>query len=658
VGVSPPAERSSSSVTAASRSESIWRALRDASSSRLVWLTLVVGLIGTAAFAGGSAKRARQAAQREFAARSSVAAAQVQQSFSAPLEALHTIHALATAWPTIDQARFERFAAKLLERYPSLAALELFDAVRGEDRTIFERRMSAQLGHPFSFRDPDPAGSAHMVVAPQRDLHVVLTRLMPHQPQLHGLDLMFDPLRRVQVAVATHASGPWVTSKFRLVEDPQGVYSVAVYEALFADGEVPKTAEERERKLVGFATALYRLSPLMKAALSGTTLNQGAVALIDQDPTLSAADALLFGTRNPAADPSFRQRYPMRFAGRAWALEAYAEPPPILAAALPSFAIGGAGSLLATFLVAVSLMLRRSRQRFRALEALGPYTLERELGAGGMGRVFEARHRLLRRRVAIKVIAQPVANEPSRRRFELEAKITSELSHPNTVTVFDYGHTGAGDFYYAMEYVNGIDFEQLVRRFGAQSPARVRHLLAQVCGALSEAHGLGLVHRDIKPGNLMVAVHGGIFDFVKVLDFGLVRVTHGDDAFASSRGLLGTPRYMAPEAFASAQSGPRADLYALGCVAYFLLSGREPFAGKTDASTAALHLTQKPAPLVGGEVSRAFEDIVMRCLSKSPDDRFASAAQMMRALNALDLPSWTQADAAAFWADFEAQRPS
>ncbi|HYP89251.1 MAG TPA: serine/threonine-protein kinase, partial [Polyangiaceae bacterium] len=185
--------------------------------------------------------------------------------------------------------------------------------------------------------------------------------------------------------------------------------------------------------------------------------------------------------------------------------------------------------------------------------------------------------------------------------------------------------------------------------------ARARHLLVQVCGALSEAHGLGLVHRDIKPSNLMLRQGGGIFDFVKVLDFGLVRVTRGVEAGMSGPGtLLGTPRYMAPEAFASSQSGPRADLYSLGCVAYFLLSGHEPFTAKTDAGVATLHLTRMPPPLMGrcqADFTPAFERIVMRCLAKNPDERYGSAAHLMRALSELELPPWTQAEAAAFWAE-------
>jgi serine/threonine-protein kinase len=267
---------------------------------------------------------------------------------------------------------------------------------------------------------------------------------------------------------------------------------------------------------------------------------------------------------------------------------------------------------------------------------------------------------LLRRRAAIKVIAQERATEEQLRRFDLEAKTTSELCHPNTVVVFDYGRTRSGDFYYAMEYVNGFTWERLVQQYGAQPAARVRHLLVQACGALAEAHGLGLVHRDVKPGNLMLGVNGGIFDFVKVLDFGLVRVTRGAEAGASGPGvLLGTPRYMAPEAFASSHSGPRADIYSLGCVAYFLLSGREPFSAKTDAGLAMLHLTAAPAPLAGrgkGDLTPAFERLVMRCLAKAPEDRFASAAQLLRALNELELPAWTQATAAAFWAEVAAEQ--
>jgi CHASE1-domain containing sensor protein len=653
-----PSQASVVSIAPQSRYDRAEALLRESLRNRLVWLCFSMGLAATLLGAGASARRAHEAARQDFEERSQEAAAHVEESFRAPLEALHGIHALAGALPDVDQRRFELFASKLLERYPSLAALELFDVVRGEERADFERHVSAQAGRSFSFHEPSAEPPYQMVVSPRRETHVVLTRLLPYQASLHGLDIMFDPGRRAQVARAARAGTPLVTGKFRLVEDPEGVFSVAVYDPLYADGDVPASADERARQLRGFAIALFRLSPLMKSALSGTMLDHSVVALIDQEPGLSPADALLYGTRQAEYPRDFRFKREIHFAGRAWALVTSRQAPPSLAAAAPSLLVGSVGSLLVALLVALAGSLRRSRQRFQALEALGPYELLREIGGGGMGRVFEARHSLLRRRAAIKVIAQEQASEEQLRRFDLEAKTTSELCHPNTVVVFDYGRTRRGDFYYAMEFVNGINWERLVHQYGAQPAARVRHLLVQACGALSEAHGLGLVHRDVKPGNLMLGVNGGIFDFVKVLDFGLVRVTRGVDAGKSGPGgLLGTPRYMAPESFASSQAGPRADLYALGCVAYFLLSGHEPFVAKTDAGIATLHLTKMPDTLLGrgkGDVTLAFEGIVMRCLAKSPDDRFPSAAQLMRALSGLELPPWTQADAAAFWADYGA----
>ena len=621
---------------------------------------MLLGLTGTAAWAAVTVHRDREASRLDFELHSRSLASHVEQSFRAPLEALYGIHAMGSALPDVDQRRFELFAAKLMERYPSLAALELFDVVAGAERADFERRLSAQLGRPFSFQEPSPHEPSKMVRSPGRDRHVVLTRLLPYRPELHGLDLNFEPVRRDQVKRAARAGAPLVTSKFRLVEDPAGVFSVAVYDPLYADNVIPESLDEREARVRGFAIALYRLGPLMSSALAGTSFQRGAVALIDVDPSLSADAAALYGSVPQLHTRDFGFRHELTFAGRAWALLTWRAAPLPLASAASTLAVGGAGSLLLALLVALSVSLRKSRQRFQALEALGPYTLLREVGRGGMGRVFEARHRLLRRRAAIKVIDHDGASEEQLRRFELEATTTSQLCHPNTVVVFDYGRTLRGDFYYAMEYVNGIDLERLVLTYGPQPAARVRHLLVQACGALAEAHGLGLVHRDVKPGNLMVGVNGGIFDFVKVLDFGLVRVTRGAPASVSGPGtLLGTPRYMAPESFASSHSGPRADLYSLGCVAYFLLVGHEPFLAKTDAALATLHLTQPPPKLVGrglGDATPAFERVILRCLAKSPDDRYAGAAQLARALSELDMPAWTQADAAVFWAEYAASQ--
>jgi len=273
--------------------------------------------------------------------------------------------------------------------------------------------------------------------------------------------------------------------------------------------------------------------------------------------------------------------------------------------------------------------------------------------------VFEARHSFAQAARGDQSHRAGASHRGALRRFDLEAKTTSELCHPNTVVVFGLrSHAARRFFTTPWSFVNGITWEHLVHEYGAQPASRVRHLLLQACGSLSEAHGLGLVHRDVKPGNLMLGVNGGIFDFVKVLDFGLVRVTRGAEKAAPVPACCSARRATWPQRrLASSHSGPRADIYALGCVAYFLLAGQEPFTAKTDAGIAMLHLTQTPASLKGrgkGDITDGFERVVMRCLAKSPDDRFASAAQLMRALSELQLLPWTQADAAAFWADFAA----
>ena len=253
-------------MATASRYESTKVLVREAIRSRLVWFSLIVSLACTLGWASVSVQRKRAQALSEFEDGSRAAATQVEQSFRAPLEALYGIHALGAAWADVDQGRFERFAGKLMERYPSLAALELFDVVAGDERADFERRVSAQLGRPFSFLEPASDAPPRMVIAPARPRHVVLTRLLPYDTNLHGLDLTFDALRNRQIDEATRAARPLVTRKFRLVEDPEGVYSVAVYDALYIDNEVPASDEERVQRVRGFAIALYRLSPLRGGA--------------------------------------------------------------------------------------------------------------------------------------------------------------------------------------------------------------------------------------------------------------------------------------------------------------------------------------------------------------------------------------------------------
>jgi hypothetical protein len=311
--------------------------------------------------------------------------------------------------------------------------------------------------------------------------------------------------------------------------------------------------------------------------------------------------------------------------------------------------------------VAVSTIAARVihglQQRVRDANEVGQYTLEEKIGEGGMGVVYRARHALLRRPTAVKLLAPGRAGEQAVRRFEQEVQLTSALTHPNTIAIFDFGRTPDGIFYYAMEYLDGITLEDLVAHAGAQPAARVVHILKQVCGALVEAHAIGLIHRDIKPANLMLCVRGRIPDQIKVLDFGLVK-EHGAEAAAAglsmSGALIGTPAYLAPEAILDPTSvDARSDLYAVGAVGYQLLVGEPVFAGKTILEICAHHLHSEPAPpsqRARSPIPVSLDRLVLRCLAKDPAARPASAAAIIAELDQLDdLGTWTVADAQRWW---------
>src|SRR5262249_26642253 len=221
--------------------------------------------------------------------------------------------------------------------------------------------------------------------------------------------------------------------------------------------------------------------------------------------------------------------------------------------------------VLATLISNVTFHLRRSVARARRL---GQYTLLEKIGEGGMGVVYRAEHEMLRRPTAIKLLGPQSAGEQTLKRFEREAQLTARLNNPHTVTVFDFGRTPEGAFYYVMEYLDGLDLDRLVRESGPLPPGRVLNVLEQVCEALAEAHGVGLVHRDIKPGNILLSERGGVTDFAKLLDFGLVKDVNEDARLTRENVFAGTLHYLAPETIENGGSpDPRSDLYALGAVA-------------------------------------------------------------------------------------------
>jgi hypothetical protein len=299
----------------------------------------------------------------------------------------------------------------------------------------------------------------------------------------------------------------------------------------------------------------------------------------------------------------------------------------------------------------ISHVIYGLRLQVRRAMQLGQYTLEDRIGEGAMGVVYRARHALLRRPTAIKLLTRK--SPDGAQRFEREVQIMAELTHPNTVAVFDYGHAPDGVFYYAMEYLEGVSLDVLVAEHGPQHPARVVHILLQVCGALGEAHSVGLVHRDIKPANIMLTERGRVPDVVKVLDFGLVRDGHGKDgALSGTNALVGTPQYMAPESIRDPQAvDGRADLYALGATAFYLLTGENVFDGKTLIEVCSQHLHAEPPRPSSKcpQVPEALEAIVLSCLAKRPADRPRDAAELAALLRALPSCAWSEDEARRFW---------
>ncbi|MCC6129824.1 MAG: serine/threonine protein kinase [Acidobacteria bacterium] len=293
---------------------------------------------------------------------------------------------------------------------------------------------------------------------------------------------------------------------------------------------------------------------------------------------------------------------------------------------------------------------------------LGSYRLVSPLGHGGMGQVWRAEHRMLARAAAIKLIRTVDGDEPHSRemltRFEREARATALLRSPHTIQVYDFGATDDGSFYYVMELLDGFALDDLVRQFGPQPQERVVHLLRQACHSLEEAHRSGLVHRDVKPGNLFLCRYGLDLDFVKVLDFGLVRPVAAEAGMElTAQGhVTGTPSYMAPEcALGHHDIDGRADLYALGCVGYYLLTGSTPFpsGGRTAMEVLfdQVHTQpRRPSALSGRALDRGLEDILMSCLAKRREERPESALELATRLSSLGLAErWTPESADRFW---------
>jgi len=300
-------------------------------------------------------------------------------------------------------------------------------------------------------------------------------------------------------------------------------------------------------------------------------------------------------------------------------------------------------------------VIHRLRSEVSSIRSLGQYQLERKLGEGAMGVVYQATHGMLKRPTAVKLLRPELGGREVQDLFRREVQLTATLKHPHTITIYDYGRTPEGLFYYAMELLEGASLQDVVDATGPQPVSRVVRILRDVALALDEAHSVGLIHRDVKPSNIMLARQGGEYDVVKVVDFGLVKRLQDDDdpATGDTRSIKGTPHYLSPEGVNTPQEvDARSDIYALGAVGYCLLTGRPVFEADTALEICMQQVQATPAPLseVRGEpIPKELEQLILSCLAKRKDDRPASAQALADALDQLDIPRWTRADAERWW---------
>jgi serine/threonine-protein kinase len=313
--------------------------------------------------------------------------------------------------------------------------------------------------------------------------------------------------------------------------------------------------------------------------------------------------------------------------------------------------LGGTSAFVSHTLYALTKTAHRAKQ-------LGKYLIHSELGEGGMGTVYFAQHSLMCRPTAVKVVTPGTDGaQTALARFEREIRLSATLTHPNTITIYDVGRTPDHLLYYAMEFLEGLDLQQLVEKHGALSPARTIHALTQVCDSLAEAHERNIIHRDIKPSNIFLTRRGGIYDFVKVLDFGLAKQIGSDTASAITKTgmLFGTPRFIAPETvYGDEQVDGRADLYALGGVAYWMLTGQPPFVSGSSVEVVIDHvktIPKRPSQVTELSIPTELEAIVMKCLEKKPGDRYQTAREMRRALENVPLEEQWNRDRAHEWWD-------
>ena len=590
-----------------------------------------------------------------------------------PLDVLLSLKSLYLADPNVTRQRFRFFVAPLLQHNRHINALEWMPIVPASERPAYEAEARAAGLTDYRFWAFDESGR-RVTMGPRLE-YGPIHFMEPPNIDVLGLDIEAEPFRWETAEWARDTGQAAASPSFTLIEDQQKgkVPSVVIYQPVFRSLEPPGSPAGRRADLRGFLLAAFRLKPLIDAAITPVSTEGLRFALCDPAKQAGKPD-LLFESEPGALDALLRlttssvHDSDVPLPNRRWKLLVAAARSGLLVASARGVSIAIVGTLLAALAFGAATSLRAVARLRRQVERVGPYTLVGRLGRGAMGVVYEARHALLRRPTAIKLLAPGVADERALARFEREVQLTAALTHPSTVAIYDYGRTEDRVFYYAMELLRGVNLQQLVSIDGSLPPGRVVHLLRQACGALAEAHAAGLIHRDIKPANLMMCVVGGIPDFVKVLDFGLVkdlgareaaplpagRASAAPAAVSQDGSLLGTPLYLAPEGVTSPGSADaHLDIYALGAVGYYLLSGSPPFPGTTALEIYARQRRGAPPPpseRANRPLPPALEALILECLCFKPEARPGSVRALGQQLEACSgVEPWTEAMALAWW---------
>lgn len=541
----------------------------------------------------------------------------------------------------LTPGEFALFVETLMEPEDDVRSFLWLPVVDHADRQAFEARASELYGRPIQIEEP---GEVQDVRASDRDRYHPILYAAPLNDADIGFDTGFGPERRAFFRRAMTLEGAYLTPKFRLTRERNGGEAVAFLHPV------------RSASTDAVAGFIVLTIPLRSIVLNWfANMADQDIHVEVFDPSDDVADPLLF-RGGPEFDPDLtvRKVYPIHLGNRTW--EARFTAPVGFGGGGSEAGVGAAAVVVVGWLGSLILVAIRRIQRLRedvqkALK-LGQYEVEKKLGEGAMGVVLLARHAMIKRPTALKLMLRQ--NESSISRFEREVRLSAGLNHPNIVSVFDYGRTEDGIFYYAMEYLPGIDLQKLEEEEGPLSDGRAVFLLRQLARGLLEAHVAGLVHRDVKPANLILTQIGTRSDLLKILDFGLAKPI--DEVDPAERGKVsGTPLYMAPEALATPDDvGPPADVYAFGCVAYFLVSGRPPIVGPTVKEILHRQMHQEPQSIsaqAAVPVTPQFANLVMRCLEKNPGNR-PTTQELVHLLDEMPVhEAWTEWSAAAWWAE-------